>query len=849
MSNTIRDLTTVLKLEVEDAPTGIVNLIPNPDGELGGWGFLTNVGQPGYITGDPVNLHLVYHRPVPSIFTSAFETEPIPFAAGEYAAAYYVQQDAANSYHKVRLQWLDDVGNVVSTEAWSSLIAPSATASNSIAAVQAPAGTEYVKVQFGMYNSGGAENTSAHTFTFTDLTLAAAVDPADLTGMTTVAPPGYIDILGPATDIQIERAAMDLGTMSANVRDVALDPATATLIRPGARVRLRALNDDTANYDVLFSGKAQSAKVTYDLERTDDKQASITLLALDGYTALTNTNELYGMAEVANLPIVIEGAGIPWNCDGNTGQVTFITLPIASNTNVSVAEQIILTRDSVLGYAWVTKEGVINAWTDRTADYYGNGTAVLDESDYTAIDTSYDTEDCINEVMVTLLTYDDLVANETTEATYGPFRDGESRRARGPRQATFVVHGIDPLNIPAYASEILTANATPALRVNGLVVPIREPADITNAKALLDLYAMVNVENTNKGIDLDQRITKISHQISPGKWVMSLGFGGSESVSSPITTSASSNIGGAGGGTEGLPGPPGADGADGADGAPGAPGADGISGFIGFCGDGVDGNAIISTTVTLTTDMFYDDLTVASGGTIKLNGYRIFCKNDCVVDAGGAIEMDGAAAINGAGGVPVLLGGSLANNQAGAAGGASAGVSSAAGSGGGFFGGRGGTGGNGSTGAGANGGAIAVPALGIGGRIPRALPQLATGELSGSVRVQGGTGGGSASGNGTSVGGGGGASGGVVLINAKTVTNNGRISANGGAGATIGTGGTATRGGGGGGGGGVVIINTQSFTGTTPVANGGAGGAGAGTPAGTAGTAGNAGLVLVNVWA
>ena len=41
-------------------------------------------------------------------------------------------------------------------------------------------------------------------------------------------------------------------------------------------------------------------------------------------------------------------------------------------------------------------------------------------------------------------------------------------------------------------------------------------------------------------------------------------------------------------------------------------------------GTGSDGPATISTTVTLTRDMYYTNLTIASGGNLKPNGFKIF---------------------------------------------------------------------------------------------------------------------------------------------------------------------------------------------------------------------------------
>ena len=50
--------------------------------------------------------------------------------------------------------------------------------------------------------------------------------------------------------------------------------------------------------------------------------------------------------------------------------------------------------------------------------------------------------------------------------------------------------------------------------------------------------------------------------------------------------------------------------------------------FVGYFGAGTDGNATISGPVTLTKDMFYNDLTIAAGGQLNMAGYRIFVKGN-----------------------------------------------------------------------------------------------------------------------------------------------------------------------------------------------------------------------------
>jgi hypothetical protein len=275
-------------------------------------------------------------------------------------------------------------------------------------------------------------------------------------------------------------------------------------------------------------------------------------------------------------------------------------------------------------------------------------------------------------------------------------------------------------------------------------------------------------------------------------------------------------------------------------------------------GTGDDGNVTVSTSVTLTRDMHYANLTITSGGTIKTDGYRVFVKGTYSGQAGAIFHNDGSdAAINVAG-----TGGSSASNQRVLGRGGSGASNGTATTGTAApstitlnttaLGGSGGAGGAGSGGAGGAGYSTAANSWSnlVNGQSWRDFPIRVLGssfnqvnDTVNSLMISGGGGGGSGGGNGTDANnGGGGGGGGVVVLVARYVVNAGRISANGGAGGTSLTG--TNNGGGGGGGGGVLLITCETYTNTGTVsASGGAGGAGKGT--GSNGTAGSAGTVNV----
>jgi hypothetical protein len=270
-------------------------------------------------------------------------------------------------------------------------------------------------------------------------------------------------------------------------------------------------------------------------------------------------------------------------------------------------------------------------------------------------------------------------------------------------------------------------------------------------------------------------------------------------------------------GPAGQPGPTGAPGGNGPQGDTGAAGATGPAG-IGLdtlFGNGSDGDVTISSTTTLTRDMYYRNLTIAPGQMLDGGGYRIFVSGTLTFGDGATLAHDGTPAHLGSLGEPQpgagLTAGTLgASGQGGAVGAVGETVSNSLG---------------GDGGGGLHGNANAPP-NGVGGsRVFESGVQAISGRSLDAALVNGGGGG---AGGASNPDGGGGAGGGVLMIAARTVAlagSSGRISADGGDGGP---------GAGGGGGGAVVVVTMTSPKpgGLTLSASGGGGGS-SGAPGST----------------
>jgi hypothetical protein len=254
-------------------------------------------------------------------------------------------------------------------------------------------------------------------------------------------------------------------------------------------------------------------------------------------------------------------------------------------------------------------------------------------------------------------------------------------------------------------------------------------------------------------------------------------------------------------------------------------------------GQGDDGDVTVASgdTLELAKDMYYKNLTVATGGTIKTKGYRIFVSE--ALSLSGRIENVGENAVGAVGGIGGLAGtlGGGCNGGAGTVGLGQPGVTANLPLGG--AGGRGGT-----------------PNAGIGGVIPsltnlggREQVQLLSSVLAdvsrpAADRISGGTGGGSGGGAPGATSGAGGGGGGVVLLVATnlTVSSGANIAAYGGDGSDASGAGNAS--GGGGGGGGVVLLYSKASTIPSSLFSVGGGRGGQPIGTGTVGVDGEAGF-------
>lgn len=536
---------TDLRLEVEQPPAaGLRNLILNPNGDLGGWGWTGDKYNDSYIetiikTAPGVSPSALRLEPSVSGSSSAIAAAaaPIPVTPGKYLGVYVYLVAKTNAFADVYVTFRKSDGTQTGAEVGPlDLTLAGSGYRITTGAVPADAVTARVMVV------GSRAAAGAWSLAIRNVTAAQADTAAELSALSYIDPaPVYTDVLGSVTNATITRDGFNVATLDATIKDVALDPANVDLIRPGRRVKLSA-QGAPGTWHTLFLGKVDGSPVAYDYTADDpDKRAVITLRAVDDLAIAANTKVPNGYATLAASTSVLEDVSvIPWDVNGDTGHVANVDA-VTTNPEASGLDQLVIARDSARAFGWMTRAGVL-----RLADtaHLPATSGTLTEADYSPAGpvVTWDTDEVINEITLTHVLRNSITG-ETTQVTWGPYRDLASIRTWGIRHRDITVQGLANTSaaMQAYADAVFAVNAQPAVRLKGVTVPIRSTADLTDAKALAELYNLITVTHDDYGVDQSSRVTRIVHNIRPGDWDLELGFsvdGGSATGGLPSSTPA-----------------------------------------------------------------------------------------------------------------------------------------------------------------------------------------------------------------------------------------------------------------------------------------------------------------------
>jgi len=547
--------------DAADLGTVRVNLIPNPSAETDttGWSRYAPTNPPTLGRTSAQHAAGAYAFTLtapgggPNPGTAELRSPNLTITPGlAYTFQAQIRSTTARAA-QLRLEWSDAMGNsygtltsgatTTSTSAWTTLTVTGDAPAGAdrlrcvvlITAMTASGEVHYIDACHteatdtpGSYFDGSTAAAGGWTYSWTG-TAHASASRALASNLPYADPVPYADVLSSTVGaIRVVREGFALGSLAATIRNTNLDPAVSDLIRPGRRVRL--LYHDGTTWQPLFTGKiSPDTATTYDLGDPgipDLKRTRIELVAVDDYATLAATTRKNGYATVAELPAVLEGVGVPWSANGSGNQVATTNASIRSVDDEGTAlGQVITTRDTVAGYAWIDRRGIVTVWDLASIDQTPHPDP-YDEDVYSDISTGHDAQRCVNEVTVIRLEKP-FGGGLTTEVTYGPYRDEESINTWGVHSLEVRINsagGLGATEAADVAHRILDANATPAVRANELTLPAHQtPTDVATY-AGLDLYDLITVQNADTGIDDDMRITRLEHTIEIDKWTTTLGL-------------------------------------------------------------------------------------------------------------------------------------------------------------------------------------------------------------------------------------------------------------------------------------------------------------------------------------
>lgn len=536
-------LADALILEVAQPSTGLYNRLPNPNGEYGAWGWATPVANSFMLSSNTING--TYDKGISGsklVYVSSggvaqsFRSEAVKVVAGQYASAQLFL-NYIDGYIKMSVEALNAAGTVIGTSTVTGYLNFTYTTHRTTPYLL-PAGTTKARLKVDFYSNTSAGIPASGKFVqFKLAMLATAATSGELTANPYAEGLDWQNVTGSANSITFDRSELDVGTFSALILDSAYDPGVSGVLKVGQAVRLRVANrdaEDNVLWEPLFTGSLTDASVDYDghkgVGEAPAKATRITMTATDNVTKLAQIGEARGVATIGELSGLFEGVGIPYEINNSTSQVPSV-VTISLNDNTSLLDQVGITRDSNHGYAYVNRKNVFIA--RDPAHFATTPAAIIDESAYSGIDASYSTSQCINSVTIKFLRYDPATG-ETEEIPYGPYIDQTSIDTWGLHPGEFTMQGATSMDnntaMAAKAATILAANATPVRRINSVRIPIKYAEDLSQDRALLDLYDLVNLKFAQTDTDENSLITGIKHVITPRDWYMELSFAADGSI-------------------------------------------------------------------------------------------------------------------------------------------------------------------------------------------------------------------------------------------------------------------------------------------------------------------------------
>lgn len=380
----------VLRLEVETTPPAgkSKNLVKNPDGALGGFFWVTPTGG-GVSVAASGAFSAYVNRYTHGAGGTGWRSERMPVTAGQYVSARWFLGTPGAVTVTTTIVFENSSGVVVGTTAASPAYGNAPTTERLYGPYLAPAGTANARLVF---TPSGA--VAGNVIEFAGVGFVARASSTPITVWLTdvvQAGPTWLDVLAPSIEIEVEKEALDLGTLNAVIRDATLDPISVPTIRPGRACRLMALHAVTAVWEPLFVGEITDFDVQYEAavlakNPTDPKHCKITIAAADRTRILASTRRPEGVAALYDLrESALEDAGVPWEINGNNAHTGALPTVVSYNDNATALDQVAITRDSLDAHAWVDRRGILQVWERAKLNPFANTGLEVDTAQWVQV--------------------------------------------------------------------------------------------------------------------------------------------------------------------------------------------------------------------------------------------------------------------------------------------------------------------------------------------------------------------------------------------------------------------------------------------------------------------------------
>lgn len=340
----------------------------------------------------------------------------------------------------------------------------------------------------------------------------------------------WVNLTGETRSIAIVRKDSAAGTLSAEILDATLDPVTASTLRPGHPIRVRVIDPDAASgYVDVFVGKLDGCSVARNPLAPKGKGVNIKVTGTDLVAELANIPEPHGVATINELRFL--AAAYSFIINGSSTPLGSADI-VSANENAKLWDQILITRDSNLGYAWVDKSNRLRVYDTTGMDT--TVAATFRPANYSDLNIDFDLDQIMNSVTISWLRYN-VTSDEAVPIVYGPYRDEPSIDEWGEQRADFTMHGPEENRVTIeddLALAILARNATAEVRPKSASVPMRKNRDLDFVRDI-DLDSYVDVVYHDGHTTKQMRVIGITHTIDNRGWIVDFEFALPEALPAP----------------------------------------------------------------------------------------------------------------------------------------------------------------------------------------------------------------------------------------------------------------------------------------------------------------------------